>query len=210
MKVIRTFLFLRKATDSDECCLFRRFWKISAVFRFWRPVLNTWPHRFDRFFGKGHAASTKFGREYAARGFGAVIPKAPKSSSRMVRQRDRADSVPETEEGKRRRLPAGDAVPREAPALTVDERRAAAGRAMARARETLDSLQRQGVRMPLTNQRLEVTAQWGEGLLQRAVDGRPTDEASRAIQQGKALLSIKNNPKTANDPGAPQGAPSRF
>ncbi len=27
---------------------------------------------------------------------------------------------------------------------------------------------------------------------------------------GKVLLSIKNNPKTANDPGAPQGALSRF
>ena len=40
--------------------------------------------------------------------------------------------APETEEGKRRSLPAGDAVPREAPALTIDERRAAAGRAMAR------------------------------------------------------------------------------
>ena len=32
--------------------------------------------------------------------------------------------------------------------------------------------------------RLKDIAQWGEGLLQRAVDGRPTDEASRAIQQG--------------------------
>jgi len=40
------------------------------------------------------------------------------------------------------------------------------------------------VRMPLTDQRLKDIAQWGEGLLQRAVDGRPTDEASRAIQQG--------------------------
>ena len=38
--------------------------------------------------------------------------------------------------------------------------------------------------MPLTDQRLKEIAQWGEGLLQRAVDGRPTDEASRAIQQG--------------------------
>jgi hypothetical protein len=27
---------------------------------------------------------------------------------------------------------------------------------------------------------------------------------------GEALLSIKNNPKTARDPGTPQGAPSRF
>jgi hypothetical protein len=75
-------------------------------------------------------------------------------------------------------------VPREAPALTIGERRAAAGRAMARAREILDTLQQQGVRMPLTDQRLEDIAQWGEGSLQRAVDGRPTDEASRAIQQG--------------------------
>ena len=68
----QNFPFLRKATDSDECCLFRRFCKISAVFRFWRPVLNTWPHRFDRFFGKGHAASTIFRREYAARGLGRI------------------------------------------------------------------------------------------------------------------------------------------
>ena len=99
----------------------------------------------------------------------------------MVRKRDRADSEAETEEGS---LPSRDAVHGEAPALTIDERRAAAGRAMARAREILDTLQRQGVRRPLTDQRLKDIAQWGEGLLQRAVDGRPTDEASRAIQQG--------------------------
>jgi hypothetical protein len=48
---IRFFLFLRKATDSAECCLFR-FCKISAVFYFWRTVLNTWPRRFDRIFRK--------------------------------------------------------------------------------------------------------------------------------------------------------------
>ena len=102
----------------------------------------------------------------------------------MGRKRGSVQPAPETEEGKRRSLPAGDAVHGEAPALTIDERRAAAGRAMARAREILDTLQRQGVRMPLTNQRLENIAQWGEGLLQRAVDGRPTDEASRAIHQG--------------------------
>ena len=76
---IRTFLFLRKATCSAECCLFRRFCKISAVFRFWRPVLNTWPHRFERIFGKGHAASTIFWSEYAARGFGRIAATASKS-----------------------------------------------------------------------------------------------------------------------------------
>ena len=37
--------------------------------------------------------------------------------------------------------------------------RAAAGRAMARAREILDTLQQQGVRMPLTDQRLKDIAQ---------------------------------------------------
>ena len=119
------------------------------------------------------------------RGLGALEPNA-QVPSRMVRKRDRADSEAEAEEGKRRSLPAGEPVHGEAPALTIDERRAAAGRAMARAREILDTLQQQGVRMPLTDhwQRLKDTAQWGEGLLQRAVHGRPTDEASRAIQQG--------------------------
>jgi hypothetical protein len=38
--------------------------------------------------------------------------------------------------------------------------------------------------MPLTEQRLQEIAEWGEGLLQRGVDGRPMDAASRAIQQG--------------------------
>jgi hypothetical protein len=52
-------------------------------------------------------------------------------------------------------------VPREAPALTIGERRAAAGRAMARAREILDTLQQQGVRMPLTDQRLKDMAPSG-------------------------------------------------
>ena len=84
-KAIRTFLFLRKATDSDECCLFRRFWKISAVFHFWRPVLNTWPHRFDRIFGKGHAASTIFRREYAARGLGRIAAPNLRSPEPHVR-----------------------------------------------------------------------------------------------------------------------------
>ena len=117
------------------------------------------------------------------RGLGALEPNA-QVPSRMGRKRDRADSEAETEEGKRRSLPAGEPVHGEAPALTIDERRAAAGRAMARAREILDTLPLQGVRMPLTDQRLKDIAQWGEGLLQRAVDGRPTDEASRAIHQG--------------------------
>ena len=102
----------------------------------------------------------------------------------MGRKRGSVQPAPETEEGKRRSLPAGEPVHGEAPALTIDERRAAAGRAMARAREILDTLPLQGVRMPLTDQRLKDIAQWGEGLLQRAVHGRPTDEASRAIQQG--------------------------
>ena len=70
----------------------------------------------------------------------------------MGRKRDRADSEAEAEEGS---LPSRDAVHGEAPALTIDERRAAAGRAMARAREILDTLQQQGVRMPLTDQRLK-------------------------------------------------------
>ena len=81
LRLIRTFLFLRKATCSDECCLFRRFCKISAVFRFWRPVLNTWPRRFNRIFGKGHAASTIFWSEYAARGFGRIAATASKSGA---------------------------------------------------------------------------------------------------------------------------------
>ena len=72
-------------------------------------------------------------------------------------------------------------MPREAPALTIDERRAAAGRAMARF-WTLSSSKACGCRSQ--TRRLKDIAQWGEGLLQRAVDGRPTDEASRAIQQG--------------------------
>jgi hypothetical protein len=66
---------LRKATNSAECCLFRRFFKISAGFLFWRTVLNTRPRRFDRIFAKGQAASTIFRREYAARGFAAHVPK---------------------------------------------------------------------------------------------------------------------------------------
>ena len=72
---IRTFQILRKATNSAECCLFRRFCKISAVFLFWRTVLNTRPRRFDRIFAKGQAASTIFRREYAARGFGRTCTK---------------------------------------------------------------------------------------------------------------------------------------
>jgi hypothetical protein len=72
---IRTFQILRKATNSAECCLFRRFFQISAVFLFWRTVLNTRPRRFDRIFAKGQAASTIFRREYAARGFAAHVPK---------------------------------------------------------------------------------------------------------------------------------------
>ena len=152
---ITTLLFLRKATDSDECCLFRRFWKISAVFHFWRPVLNTWPHRFDRIFGKGHAASTIFRREYAARGFGAHRSAKPSKSRAACARRDLTESAEGTEEEKRRGLSLGEAVPREAPALTIGERRAAAGRAMARAREILDTLQQQGVRLPLTDQRLK-------------------------------------------------------
>ena len=75
---IRTFQILRKATNSAECCLFRRFCKISAVFLFRRTVLNTRPRRFDRIFAKGQAASTIFRREYAARGLGARA-KASKS-----------------------------------------------------------------------------------------------------------------------------------
>ena len=65
------------------------------------------------------------------RGLGALEPNA-QVPSRMGRKRDRADSEAETEEGKRRSLPAGEPVHGEAPALTIDERRAAAGRAMAR------------------------------------------------------------------------------
>jgi hypothetical protein len=76
--IIRTFQILRKATNSAECCLFRRFCKISAVFLFRRTVLNTRPRRFDRIFAKGQAASTIFRREYAARGLGARA-KASKS-----------------------------------------------------------------------------------------------------------------------------------
>ena len=72
---IRTFQILRKATNSAECCLFRRFCKISAVFLFWWTVLNTRPRRLDRIFAKGQAASTIFRREYAGRGLGASVPK---------------------------------------------------------------------------------------------------------------------------------------
>ncbi len=75
---IRTFQILRKATNSAECCLFRRFFQISAGFLFWRTVLNTRPRRFDQIFAKGQAASTIFRREYAARGLGARA-KASKS-----------------------------------------------------------------------------------------------------------------------------------
>ena len=93
----------------------------------------------------------------------------------------------ESEGEKRRRedgLSPEDGVSREAPALTIDERRAAAGRAMARAREILAILRAQGAPMPLTEERLNEIEEWGEGLLQRGVDGRPMDDASRAIQQG--------------------------
>ena len=113
--------------------------------------------------------------------------KASKSRGRMVRKRNRMGPAAETEGEKRRRedgLSPEDGVSLEAPALTIDERRAAAGRAMARAREILAILRAQGAPMPLAEERLNEIEEWGEGLLQRGVDGRPMDDASRAIQQG--------------------------
>ena len=103
------------------------------------------------------------------------------------RNKNKYEPAAETEGEKRRRedgLSPEEGVSGEAPALTIDERRAAAGRAMARAREILDTLRAQGAPMPLTEQRLKEIEEWGEGLLQRGVDGRPTDDASKAIQQG--------------------------
>ena len=57
-------------------------------------------------------------------------------------------------------------------------------RARAHAEEVLDLLGTQGVPMPLTKQRLKEVCEWGEGLLNRGVDGRPRDTLSREIQAG--------------------------
>ena len=76
-----------------------------------------------------------------------------------------------------------DAGPPEPP-LTIEQRRLAVRRARAHADEALDLLGSQGVPMPLTKQRLKEVCDWGEGLLNRGVDGRPRDTLSREIQAG--------------------------
>ena len=70
------------------------------------------------------------------------------------------------------------------PPLTIEQRRLAVRRARAHADEVLDLLGSQGVPMPLTKQRLKEVCDWGEGLLNRGVDGRPRDAVSREIQAG--------------------------
>ena len=68
--------------------------------------------------------------------------------------------------------------------LMIEQRREAVWRARAHAEEVLDLLGTQGVPMPLTKQRLKEVCEWGEGLLNRGVEGRPRDELSCEIQAG--------------------------
>ena len=75
-------------------------------------------------------------------------------------------------------------VPRAAPPLTIDERREAVRRVRAHADEVVSILEGRGVPMPLLKQRLDDVRVWGDGLLDRFVEGRPTDEESLEIQAG--------------------------
>jgi len=75
-------------------------------------------------------------------------------------------------------------VPRAAPPLTIEERREAVRRVRAHADEVVSILEGRGVPMPLLKQRLKDVSEWGDGLLHRCVEGRPTDEESLEIQAG--------------------------
>ena len=82
-------------------------------------------------------------------------------------------------------------VPRAAPPLTIEERREAVRRVRAHADEVVSILEGRGVPMPLLKQRLTDVSEWGDGLLHRCVEGRPTDEMSLEIQAGLAAGRTK-------------------